>query len=312
MMEGVYTSITSSMSDSTSTSFSTTTAIDRPDILIDRERPEWEDIELEVCHKYTMRTFGSIEEMMETSQNISAVFYVPQETSMKVAKHPFAKGSMRAAYWGLEYDSPDGSCRKVVHKVNLNTKERHQTRDFYEKSAISNQVAATCFAEEFMRVKPSEAPSIEFAEVFLLQYLTRYPESGPAPYCAVELELGGTWDKFNSNAGMVRRSRFDAEEQEHDIIQCFSHWTYQRSGGRMMVVDCQGVFNRATNSYLLTDPAIHCDDVLRFGNTNLNTRGFGMFFKTHKCNRFCRELSLTLVDVSSFEATGGGMVGHGA
>ena len=38
----------------------------------------------------------------------------------------------------------------------------------------------------------------------------------------------------------------------------------------MMVVDLQGV--RSTEGYVLTDPVVLCEDVCRFGSTNLGPR----------------------------------------
>ncbi|EFA77642.1 hypothetical protein PPL_12249 [Heterostelium album PN500] len=57
-----------------------------------------------------------------------------------------------------------------------------------------------------------------------------------------------------------------------------------------MVVDIQGV--KIDKGYLLTDPAIHCTYVRRFGATNLGKPGMIKFFDTHECNKHCRELKL--------------------
>jgi hypothetical protein len=38
---------------------------------------------------------------------------------------------------------------------------------------------------------------------------------------------------------------------------------------------------------------VHCVDILRFGGNNMGVTGFKRFFKTHRCNSYCRELSLT-------------------
>jgi len=219
---------------------------------------------------------------------------------MKVAPRPFDRGSVRAAHKAREYNADGITFRDLIHKINLSQKREHLTRQAYEENAIANQVAAICFAEEFERVKPSGAATIEFAEVFLLQYL----EKTGVPYCAVETELKGVWLKYNNNSGMVRRSTYDSGDQEHDIIQCFSHWTFERSGGRMLVVDCQGTFNAASNSYLLTDPAIHCGDYTRFGGTNLGHEGIKKFFKTHECNKYCRQMSLTVQNWETLRVTG--------
>ena len=54
------------------------------------------------------------------------------------------------------------------------------------------------------------------------------------------------------------------------------------------------------SNYVLTDPAIHCTELVRsgpnvgaqFGNTNLGQEGMNQFFATHECNSVCRALHL--------------------
>jgi hypothetical protein len=118
---------------------------------------------------------------------------------------------------------------------------------------------------------------------------------------------------------------------DHSAVQCFSHWTHHITGGRMIVVDCQGCWTGAggttaggtggsvsanvswdgsaysaggsggstgttttspPSAFLLTDPAVHCTSLLRFGSTNLGHRGFPRFFQTHRCNHYCTALGL--------------------
>jgi hypothetical protein len=97
---------------------------------------------------------------------------------------------------------------------------------------------------------------------------------------------------------------FDASTvQPIDYLAAFSHFTYVRSSGEMMVVDLQGSLQerqpnkagRERPKFLLTDPALHTDDGLsnkNYGRTNLGRRGMNAFFKTHQCNAFCRLLNL--------------------
>ena len=88
----------------------------------------------------------------------------------------------------------------------------------------------------------------------------------------------------------------------HNVIQCFSHWTFQRTNKHLQVVDCQGVFDSKENTFVLSDPAIHCVDKLKFGGTNLAKAGFRRFFKTHKCNELCVAIELVpLTDFSEFD-----------
>jgi hypothetical protein len=61
-----------------------------------------------------------------------------------------------------------------------------------------------------------------------------------------------------------------------------------------MVVDLQGV--KVDRAYLLTDPALHSNDLLRFRETrtNLGVKGMRQFFRSHVCSDVCSKLNLPL------------------
>eukprot|EP01038_Epipyxis_sp_PR26KG_P004837 gene4837-6780_t len=103
--------------------------------------------------------------------------------------------------------------------------------------------------------------------------------------------LLGEFEKYNNNNGVctVNPTRSGTD---HQIIQTFSHWTHIKSEGKLIVVDCQGIFRAEDNEFSLTDPAIHHYDLTGFAETNLGAKGMEKFFATHKCNGICREMNL--------------------
>jgi hypothetical protein len=107
----------------------------------------------------------------------------------------------------------------------------------------------------------------------------------------VERRLKQTIQKWNNNSGGVHFEDYSA------TLQAFSHWTYHQTAGRMMVVDLQGVKSSEDNRYLLTDPAIHFDDIKRCreARTNLGGKGMREFFRTHVCSEVCQKLGLEKV-----------------
>lgn len=95
--------------------------------------------------------------------------------------------------------------------------------------------------------------------------------------------------KYTSNNGWIA-----AKEEEGDSVlamEAFSHYTYHRSGGSLIVCDLQGRyrFDRFSNTkrrFELTDPAI-CSRRRSYGPTDLGEKGIESFFFNHYCNKFC-------------------------
>jgi len=93
--------------------------------------------------------------------------------------------------------------------------------------------------------------------------------------------------KFTSNNGWIS----DDEGWHGAAMEAFTHYTYHRSGGNLIVCDLQGRFrhNRFQNSksrFELTDVAV-CSRRAQYGPTDLGEKGIDSFFNNHKCNQFC-------------------------
>jgi hypothetical protein len=82
----------------------------------------------------------------------------------------------------------------------------------------------------------------------------------------------------------VNTTRFDLKDE--DFPHAFSHFSYEMSKGRLMVVDLQGVFTvrpNGTRVYELTDPVIHKKKSKRrfrkwtFGRTDRGQKGTGLY-----------------------------------
>eukprot|EP01043_Picozoa_sp_COSAG02_P079815 COSAG02_NODE_18663_length_926_cov_1.207981_1_plen_106_part_10 len=68
--------------------------------------------------------------------------------------------------------------------------------------------------------------------------------------------------------------------------QAFSHFSFDASGGRQLIVDIQGVGD------LYTDPAVHSIDQQGFGSGNMGPEGMLSFFLTHQCTALCQSFGL--------------------
>ena len=201
---------------------------------------------------------------------------------IKIAPYPFAKGSLRFAFYG-QYSRKDSPFVDVVFKEIANADPKANIlaayREHLEIQAIAQFLAEKFNAEQrnlFRNFIP-----IVYANVNLVQQKTN-----PFKIYQVERRMHQEWRKWNNNNGGVSLYEYST------TLQAFSHWTYHVTSGRVMVVDLQGV--KVDRAYLLTDPALHCNDLLRFQNarTNLGIKGMRQFFRTHVCSDVCSKLNL--------------------
>jgi hypothetical protein len=206
---------------------------------------------------------------------------------MQIATNPFAQGSLRYAYYGkLGYN--DNEMMDVVYKELISADPRYNTLTAYKQHLeihIIAQFLAKLFNQAQRRIfrKPIE---IVYADADIVQQI-----QDQTKIYQVERRLKQTIQKWNNNCGGIHFTDYST------TLQAFSHWTHHETAGRMMVVDLQGVKSFEDNRYLLTDPAIHFDDIKRCreARTNLGGKGMREFFRTHVCSEVCQKLGLEKV-----------------
>jgi hypothetical protein len=192
-----------------------------------------------------------------------------RETKVRIGKLPFAKGSIRYAYFMKE----ENTNFHFVAKRNIRTSEIYLKKSSYMVE-METQAVAFELAKEFN--KKDAGLKLHFLPVRVMEVLD---QDKPIFY-NVENYIEGDYEKYTNNNGWLGNSELA------NSVAAFSHFTHHHTKGQLMVVDLQGV------NTILTDPVIHCISTEAFGKTNLGKPGMKRFFQTHKCNTVCGNLDM--------------------
>lgn len=213
----------------------------------------------------------------------------PRNMSLKMTTNPADSGETRIVYYAMMTDEtgqPLSDNQKYVVKESK-FQGRHNCKEALQNQACMQATAAS-LAREFSQQLQQASMHIrlEYVPVDLVHVSGR-PQG--QDWLTMEPFIEGDFVKFNSNNGLVNKQL----EAEHPAVSVFSHFTYCRSQGQLMVTDLQGVVGSLV--YTLTDPAIHTDDQSHHfpDPTNLGKKGMKAFFQTHECQSICKKLSLS-------------------
>mmetsp|Transcript_4050 Transcript_4050/g.10276 ORF Transcript_4050/g.10276 Transcript_4050/m.10276 type:complete len:312 (-) Transcript_4050:87-1022(-) len=209
-------------------------------------------------------------------------------TSNSVQLNPYqvlGEGSFRIAY-AATYIGGNRNSQEAVAKC---FKPRYKIMETeYFESDFEAADKAIQYAEEWntMCANPYIVPRHTIKDIRTI-LITRgdIHTIGGTKYLVEPLIRGFT--KFTSNNGWIS----DNEKWQGKIMEAFTHYTYHRSGGNLIVCDLQGRHKRNTyekhkSRFELTDVAI-CSRNRRFGPTDLGEKGIDSFFDNHVCNEFC-------------------------
>ena len=266
LLEGIYRSVTYSIS-ATMDVLKTGTKILRT-YEIDDSIPKWDSslLESKMVLITPPPTNGAAAEISTPSQGMK----------VKIAKQPFAEGAQKIVYHGFDEQNKT----HIVLKQSRWTDERSNCIERCLE-AVQIHAVADSFSAEFNRERPDDAYEIQFSKVGVMQVTSKNQHQ----FFTYETYLQESeYKKFDTNFYCLPGQTKELDNIPSATCQAFSHYTWEKSGKKLIVCDLQGVIARS--KLKLTDPVIH------YTHVNLGITGIEQFFKTHKCNNFCRKLKL--------------------
>ncbi|CAF1629561.1 unnamed protein product [Adineta ricciae] len=256
------------------TTHSTNKSQNQREIILDKKQPDWSNILIKKVQflKYECNDRLRCEQTTQTG-------------NIKINRNPFAQGAMRLAYYGLVLYKD--RWEKVVFKQYKCLDNCVNIKDKYLE-LLDCQTIADYLAQEFNKISFLLNVTLIVKKIKFVTTILVFdpPNEGKYHFFTMERFIDGSYKKFSNNVGYVNY------DDPAVTLQAFSHWTYERTNGNMIVVDLQGIDIGDNQTYLLTDPCIHSTDLTRFGRTNLGKQGIKRFFQTHICNSICQALKL--------------------
>jgi len=227
---------------------------------------------------------NTLDDMMESDDNIPLSVV---ELTVHRRSRPFDEGGVRwASYARTTASATDNFVAKVLKDPTKGMP--HLTE------AVRCQALCKAFAVEFGELTGWRHPFEFTATACLEQRDAAAATDGTEDHddgayrlgLSLEPYLEGAYVSYTDNTSWVNSSETLAAYTT--AAQAFSHFTFERSRGRFLVCDLQGV------GYVLTDPVVHTHSRERFGlaPTNFHQDGFQFFFSGHRCNDICTGLGL--------------------
>ena len=217
---------------------------------------------------------------------------LPRAAEFIVEGNSFASGGFREAYKASsiteEFSGKTWVIKKYLDRALDDMELTKQTPEEHTKKSVQMHYLARNFALQLKQKIEREDLKEEFGETFTYEKV--YMGKTSDNYVTVEEFIPGEFVKYMNNNGELCESNSEAARK----AQAFAHFTYEKSEGKVIVLDLQG------SGYTLYDPEVASTDRVsedgsfQFCTGNLSTAAISNCFQKHKCNLYCNLLKLKL------------------
>ena len=217
---------------------------------------------------------------------------VPLQAEFVIEKKEFVAGDFRKAFKATSitegFNKGTWVVKSYLESAVQLIKDTGQTTEEHTRKSVQMQYLARNFASQLKETIAKDKLD-EYGDSF--EYKSVYMgKTEDGELLTVEEFIPGDFAKFRNNNGIVC---------EEDTMLCkkaqaFSHFTYEKSEGKVMVLDIQG------SGYTLYDPEIASAEIhnedggYQFCTGNLAGRAIESFFEVHQCNSYCKLRKLKL------------------
>ncbi|CAH1796293.1 unnamed protein product [Owenia fusiformis] len=196
----------------------------------------------------------------------------------------FTHGGMRLAYRAWHVNSGDWAENPMVLKVEIENGGRTMENAQYD---VLTQSKCINYAIKYNN-NNAVPKQVTYVESQMVEFLYGDFEG---QFGTLERFLEGNYFKHN-NADPLRNGYAITPR---NTPQAFTHFTFEDSGRREMVVDIQGVGD------VYTDPQIFTMHGEGDGRADWGPVGIAGFFLNHKCNAICRALKLAPINPTDYD-----------
>ncbi|XP_078660086.1 alpha-protein kinase 1-like [Branchiostoma floridae x Branchiostoma belcheri] len=248
----------------------------------DEEREKWDEMFAGLppvmrVHKALLHKYDPFNDKWESEQTL---VYMGDPLALDEEK----KGKQRDAFF-VQYISQEERMGRYVGKRYKKDKPYEQ----YRQDVCCQMTArkyVTVFNHKLRRRQ--DFGQIQYLPAVTLQIQVNHSE--PESFSInVEPYIDGDFVKLTNNL------KYKHPVLDSGLATAFTHFTYEASGEKLMIVDIQGwttLDGRGVTYF--TDPQIHSEEIKKYGRGNLGDRGIQAFWREQHptCNKVCRLLKL--------------------